>query len=280
MSFDSILNVSSHAFGFGSPDIVPMFRDGADEGRVDMWCYGAEVEDFSAEPSAVDTWVLDRVLELFANATADAALDAQLRAPRTVFFLHLLGLDTCGHAHRPHGPEYYRSIQVNDAIVRRVVERFETFYGDERTAFVYTADHGMSNIGARSLCARADTAGNHGDGDPDNTRTPIVAWGAGVAAPRPLDEYGDEQAAAWGLSSHSSPVEQVDIAPLMVRSRIATALTRQATLIGADIPANSEGILPLYYLDAPVEYKAQAAAANIRSIYAQYEALQGASTPR
>ena len=107
-----------------------------------------------------------------------------------------------------------------------------------------------------------------------------MAWGAGVGAARPLNEHGDEQAAAWGLSSHSSPVEQVDIAPLMVRQARQSPLMLQAALIGANMPANSEGILPLYYLDAPVEYKAQAAAANIRSIYAQYEALQGASTPR
>ena len=124
-----------------------MFKDGASDGRVDMWCYAADAEDFSTDPYEVDTWVLDRVLDLFANASSDATLDDQLRAPKTVFFLHLLGLDTAGHAHRPHGPEYYAGIQINDAIVRRVVERFETFYGDNRTAFVYTADHGMSNIG-------------------------------------------------------------------------------------------------------------------------------------
>ncbi len=39
---------------------------------------------------------------LLHNATSDAALDARLRGEKTVFFLHLLGLDTTGHSYRPH----------------------------------------------------------------------------------------------------------------------------------------------------------------------------------
>lgn len=54
------------------------------------------------DATALDTWVLDRLTELFHNATYDSKLDAQLRSPGTVFFLHLLGLDTTGHAYRPH----------------------------------------------------------------------------------------------------------------------------------------------------------------------------------
>ena len=44
------------------------------------------------------------------------------------------------------------NIQVVDSIVRQTEALFSEFYGDERTAFVFTADHGMSVIG------------NHGDG--------------------------------------------------------------------------------------------------------------------
>lgn len=44
------------------------------------------------------------------------------------------------------------NIQVVDAIVRQTEALFSEFYGDEETSYVFTADHGMSQIG------------NHGDG--------------------------------------------------------------------------------------------------------------------
>ena len=44
------------------------------------------------------------------------------------------------------------NIQVVDEIVKQTEELFREFYADEETAYVFTADHGMSKIG------------NHGDG--------------------------------------------------------------------------------------------------------------------
>ena len=44
------------------------------------------------------------------------------------------------------------NIQVVDDVVRKTEELFEKFFEDEDTAFIFSADHGMSNIG------------NHGDG--------------------------------------------------------------------------------------------------------------------
>ena len=45
-----------------------------------------------------------------------------------------------------------RNIQVVDGIVKDTEELLRNFFQDDETAFVFTADHGMSNIG------------NHGDG--------------------------------------------------------------------------------------------------------------------
>lgn len=44
------------------------------------------------------------------------------------------------------------NIRVVDDIVRQTEELISSFYGDADTAYVFTADHGMSQIG------------NHGDG--------------------------------------------------------------------------------------------------------------------
>lgn len=143
--FDSVFNQSSHAYTFGSPDILPMFSLGASPpSRVSTYSYDESFEDFSKDAVHLDLWVLDKLKELFANATMEPGgeLDTELRRDGTVFFEHLLGLDTTGHGYRL-GAEYHRNIRVADYVARETVELFEEFYGDGETAFVFTADHGM-----------------------------------------------------------------------------------------------------------------------------------------
>lgn len=145
-----------------------MFARGAVPGRVLEWSYDAEDEDFtkgklvslqkllspkrSSDAVELDYWVLGQLETLFRNTDTDMTLKTKLHSDKVVFFLHLLGLDTTGHSHRPHSPEYMRNIQVVDQIVQRTEQLMAEFYGDEETSFIFTADHGMSVIG------------NHGDG--------------------------------------------------------------------------------------------------------------------
>ncbi|KAJ5622175.1 GPI ethanolamine phosphate transferase 1 [Penicillium herquei] len=252
VNFDSVFNQSRHTWSWGSPDILLMFREGAEPGRVDADTYGEEMEDFSTDAPHLDTWVFDKVHDLFEAAKSDPELDRKLREDKLVFFLHLLGLDTTGHAHRPYSKEYLNNIKVVDRGVQAVTKLIEDFYADDKTAFVFTADHGMNDLGS------------HGDGHPDNTRTPLVAWGSGVAkpvfnAPGALTGHEDGFSSDWGFDEvRRHDVAQADVAALM------------AYLVGLDYPVNSVGQLPLAYIDGTPEEKALAALANTRGVLEMY----------
>ncbi|KAI0161637.1 GPI ethanolamine phosphate transferase 1 [Hypoxylon sp. FL1284] len=252
VNFDSVFNRSAHTWSWGSPDILPMFEHGATPGRIDAYCYSAEEEDFSKDALELDLWVFDHVKDFFAAAEQNKTLNDALRQDRIVFFLHLLGLDTTGHSYRPYSQEYLRNIKVVDEGVKEITELFQKFYGDDRTAFVFTADHGMSDWGS------------HGDGHPDNTRTPLIAWGSGIAKP---DVYQgviapghDEYSSDWNLDQvKRNDVQQADVAALM------------SYLVGIDFPANSVGELPLSYLSAGIKEKAEASLVNAQEILEMYK---------
>lgn len=237
-----------------------MFEQGAVPGRVYADHYSAEDEDFSSDSTILDYWVFDKVKEMFNEAKTNETLAASLRQDKIVFFLHLLGLDTAGHGFRPYSSEYLHNVKVVDQGVKEISELINDFYNDDRTAFVFTADHGMSDYGS------------HGDGHPDNTRTPLIVWGSGVASPLVYPEGEgketvdaglapghDEYSSGWGLSHiHRHDVAQADVAALM------------AYLVGLEFPANSVGELPLDYVAAPIDEKAKAALVNARGILEMY----------
>ena len=188
----------------------------------------------------------------FHEAARNATLDAALRKNQNVFFLHLLGLDTAGHAYRPYSKEYLHNIKVVDQGVEEITKLIDNFYGDGKTAFVFTADHGMTDWGS------------HGDGHPDNTRTPLIAWGSGVAKPNVTESgtasgHEDGFSADWGLNHvQRHDVDQADIAALM------------AYLAGLEFPVNSVGELPLSYLARDLKEKAEAAFANVKGVLEMY----------
>ena len=260
VNFDSVFNRSRHTWSWGSPDILPMFQEGATPGVVHADSYGSSDEDFTSDTVKLDLWVFDKVKEFFAAAKTDPALDAQLREDKLVLFLHLLGLDTAGHGFRPYSKEYLHNIKVVDDGVKEITTLIDDFYGDGKTAYVFTADHGMSD------------RGSHGDGHPDNTRTPLVAWGAGVAKPVVSSKWGgatvakgheDGFSSDWGFDQvQRNDVAQADVAALM------------AYLAGLEFPVNSVGELPLPYLDATPNQKAEALLVNALGILEQYRVKQ------
>ncbi|KAL5038050.1 Glycosyl phosphatidyl inositol anchor synthesis, variant 2 [Batrachochytrium dendrobatidis] len=251
VNFDSVFNQSRHTWSFGSPDILPMFAFGASEhSRVDTYMYSAEHEDFGKDDaSSLDTWVFDHFDALLESSKTNSTLFELLHSDKIVFFLHLLGLDTSGHSHRPNSPEYYANIELVDKGIQVVENKLKAFYNDDkRTATVFTADHGMGNRGV------------HGDGHPDNTETPLIAWGAGIATPDTKHPKGNDAVSKhWGFGHlQRNDVLQADIAPLM------------STLLGISFPVNSVGVLPIVYLDGTDMFKAKAAFGNAKGILSQY----------
>ena len=252
VNFDSVFNRSRHTWSWGSPDILPMFKEGAVPGRVDADCYGEDFEDFTKDATMLDTWVFDKVKALFGNAARNVSLDSALRHDKNVFFLHLLGLDTTGHAYRPYSKEYLHNIKIVDQGVKETTKLIEDYYGDGKTAFVFTADHGISDWGS------------HGDGHPDNTRTPLIAWGSGIAkpvigSPGHVKGHEDGFSSDWGFDHiQRNDVSQADIAALM------------SYLAGLDYAVNSVGELPLAYLSGDLREKAEAALANTQGVLEMY----------
>uniref|UniRef100_A0A0E0G8V8 GPI ethanolamine phosphate transferase 1 n=1 Tax=Oryza nivara TaxID=4536 RepID=A0A0E0G8V8_ORYNI len=131
VEFDSVFNQSRHIISFGSPDIVPIFCSSLPHST---WgTYPHEYEDFA-------TGLLNRSFE-------DAKLRQLLLQDKLVIFLHLLGCDTNGHAHRPYSNIYLNNVKVVDQIAESMYNLMESYFNDNQTAYVFTADHGMSDKG-------------------------------------------------------------------------------------------------------------------------------------
>ncbi|KAE8691544.1 gibberellin-regulated protein 14-like [Hibiscus syriacus] len=222
----------------------------------------SRVQDFATDASFLDEWSFDQFQNLLNKSNEDPKLRRLLEQDNLVVFLHLLGCDSNGHAHRPFSSIYLNNVKVVDHIAERVYNLLENYYKDNLTSYIFTADHGMSD------------KGSHGDGHPTNTDTPLVVWGAGVKHPRPVSEKGHSDHVLrfidqhvhdaptpkeWGLDGiERVDVNQADIAPLM------------STLLGLPCPVNSVGNLPLDYIDMKKAKEVEAVLANTKQILNQF----------
>ena len=210
----------------------------------------------------MDHWSFDQFEGLLNRSLDDVKLRQLLLQDKLVIFLHLLGCDSNGHAHRPYSSIYLNNVKVVDEIAERMYNLMESYFNDNRTAYVFTADHGMSD------------KGSHGDGHPSNTDTPLVAWGAGIRSPKFLaytdkpddgfrfvDDHRHDMPTPqnWALEGFERvDVNQADIAPLM------------ATLVGLPCPLNSVGNLPSHYLKLSKSDEVEAVLANTKQILNQF----------
>lgn len=84
---------------------------------------------------------------LQADPDTSTADDSEYRKGNIVF-LHLSAADQVGHTQKPNSKEYTTMVQNIDRNVARVLKLFESEPELLReTAFIFTADHGMTDWG-------------------------------------------------------------------------------------------------------------------------------------
>ncbi|KAK5639626.1 hypothetical protein RI129_012118 [Pyrocoelia pectoralis] len=186
VDFDSVINQSSNAWCWGSPDIVEMFNK--DKLRhIHLYSYDANMQDFSGKSNSstdLDLWVFDRVKSFVEGQRYWKCSD--FCESGNIMFLHLLGLDTAGHSIKPTSKAYIENIKVVDQGIEEIVQIVDNYFNDNMTAYIFTSDHGMTNWGS------------HGDGSKNETEVPFIAWGAGITR-----------------DTNRLDLKQIDIAPLL-----------------------------------------------------------------
>ncbi|RZC32196.1 GPI ethanolamine phosphate transferase 1, partial [Asbolus verrucosus] len=185
VDFDSVINQSTNAWCWGGPSIVNMFnRDNLP--HIHLYSYDPSMEDYGKNDTiSLDQWVFDQV-ENFIEQHKICNDCKHFRQSGNLFFLHLLGIDTAGHAYKPESAEYKSNIKFVDEHIPKIEELFENVFPDKSTAYVFSADHGMTNWGS------------HGAGSYHETETPLIAWGAGIK-----------------INQKRMDIDQIDVAPLL-----------------------------------------------------------------
>jgi hypothetical protein len=105
------------------------------------------IETLVADASFLDHWSFDQFQGLLNRSFDDIKLRQLLLQDKLVIFLHLLGCDTNGHAHRPYSSIYLNNVKVVDQIAESMYNLMGNYFKDNQTAYVFTADHGMSDKG-------------------------------------------------------------------------------------------------------------------------------------
>lgn len=227
-----------------------MFAKGAVKGRVITEVYSSSQEVFSASAKTylLDKWVFDRVKKFLSETNQ---IEELKQRDQVVMFLHLLGMDTSGHIHKPHSERFTENLRFVDRGLREVVDLIENTFDDGKTAFIFTSDHGMTN------------RGSHGAGHQHETETPFLAWGAGINYWKPASEdfVTKTFVNVDGVKIPRYDIQQADAAPLM------------SSLIGTAVPTNSFGKLPYMYPNVSKTYLANAFSQNAYQLHTMYQKL-------
>ncbi|XP_059050889.1 GPI ethanolamine phosphate transferase 1-like [Achroia grisella] len=250
VDFDSVFNQTAYTWCWGTYDILEIFTKGTVDSHIHINKMDPYDQTFSADKNTtlLDNWVFEKVRIFFQNARSDKVLYKKLHQKKIMFFLHLLGTDTSGHTHKPKSLNFLTTVKFVDENIKEVEKLIREFYhNDERTTFLMTSDHGMTDWGS------------HGAGLDHETQTPYVIWGAGVEQVEQgqLDLELDSETNGMSLK-HRVDINQADLAPLM------------STILSIPVPVNSVGQLPSHLLNMSLANRAKAIYSNSRQLASQY----------
>uniref|UniRef100_A0A1A9W9X4 GPI ethanolamine phosphate transferase 1 n=1 Tax=Glossina brevipalpis TaxID=37001 RepID=A0A1A9W9X4_9MUSC len=243
IEFDTIFQRARRTYAWGSHDILRIFNkwsqaDAAD--RLVFEAYNNELDFWgNVKTYELDKWVFSRVTEFLKRKPKILP-----KLDKVYFFLHLLGLDTAGHIHKPQTDLFLENLFATEAGIYKIYQLFEEVFKDQKTAYVLTSDHGMTN------------SGSHGAGQPYETETPFYIWGAGINSRSYNTAKYIELDANIRMPLYD--IEQAQMAPLM------------SAVLGLPPPVNNFGILPRYFLNASEEYIARAVECNAYQLLEQY----------
>ncbi|HRI63663.1 MAG TPA: alkaline phosphatase family protein [Polyangium sp.] len=160
-------------------------------------------------------------LDVDHNAEIFAASREFLHAsPRPNFSVHhFIAPDHQGHAHGTFSDKYRAHIRAFDKQLESMIAELP-----DDTTLIITSDHG------------AAASGTHGTDTPEQRRSPLVAFGPGIAK---------------GGVANALPLDQVDLAGTM------------AALLGIPAPAHGRGHVLVDWLDMDDEHRAKIACGDL-----------------
>lgn len=227
---------------------MPIFAKGTDRVIAETYESSDEVFGENAQTQLVDKWVFDKVKEFLND---DEKVQEIKQQDKIIFFLHLLGMDTSGHIHKPLSEKYTENLKYVDEGIKEILTLFEEKFNDNSTAFIFTSDHGMTN------------RGSHGSGQKFETETPFLAFGRGINYWKLAKE--DFMTRTYvtidGFNIPRYDLQQADVTPLM------------STLIGCAVPTNNVGKLPYMYPNVSKIYLANAFSNNAYQLHSMYQKL-------
>jgi predicted AlkP superfamily pyrophosphatase or phosphodiesterase len=139
--------------------------------------------------------------EISGNALQVAAAFARdlPKAKYNLAFLHFADIDSAGHAHGLHSPEWLQALADTDKALGIVRDAIRQAGLEQDSVVILTADHGGHNV----TSAAGETRGTHGSSKPEDVEIPWIAWGRGVKRnfniTAPVVTYDTSATALWLL---------------------------------------------------------------------------------